>query len=130
MRYNAAAVQIIDPCQGTASQTGIIVLAGESPTQRRAADTAVSVDRPGEGVSFWAQDRRERVPRPGDKLDKGGRVNLRYQGRLHHIGVGRAYKGWRVILLVAGQEVQILGADGSPLRRLTLDPTMDYQRMP
>jgi hypothetical protein len=44
--------------------------------------------------------------------------------------VGRAYRGWRVILLVAGCEVQILGEDGSPLRRLTLDPSIDYQPMP
>jgi hypothetical protein len=65
-----------------------------------------------------------------DKVDKGGRVTLRHQGRLHHIGVGRAYKGWRVILLVAGTDVQILGSDGSPLRRLTLDPEFDYQPMP
>jgi transposase InsO family protein len=65
-----------------------------------------------------------------DKVDKGGGVTLRYQGRLHHIGVGRAYKGWRVILLVAGRQVEILGADGAPLRRLTLDPTTDYQPLP
>ncbi|HWC40047.1 MAG TPA: IS481 family transposase [Acidimicrobiales bacterium] len=64
-----------------------------------------------------------------DKVDKGGGVTLRHQGRLHHIGVGRAYRGWRVILLVAGREVQVLGADGSPLRRLRLDPAIDYQRM-
>ncbi len=37
-----------------------------------------------------------------DKVGKGGQVTLRHQGRLHHIGVGRAYRGWRVILLVAG----------------------------
>jgi hypothetical protein len=64
-----------------------------------------------------------------DKVDKGGGVTLRHQGRLHHIGVGRAYRGWRVILLVAGREVQVLGADGSPLRRLRMDPATDYQRM-
>ena len=65
-----------------------------------------------------------------DRVDKGGGVTLRHEGRLHHLGVGRAYKGWRVILLVAGREVQILGEDGSPLRRLTLDPGVDYQPMP
>jgi len=65
-----------------------------------------------------------------DKIDGSGGVTLRYEGRLHHIGVGRAYKGWRVILLVAGREVQILGEDGSPLRRLTLDPARNYQPMP
>ena len=65
-----------------------------------------------------------------DKIDKTGSVTLRYRGRLHHIGVGRAYRGWRVILLVAGRDVRILGLDGSPLRHLRLDPTIDYQPMP
>lgn len=44
--------------------------------------------------------------------------------------MGNAYKGWRVILLVAGREVRILSLDGSPLRRLVLDPSRDYQPMP
>ena len=49
-------------------------------------------------------------------------MTLRYKGKLHHIGVGCPYAGWRVILLVAGLDVQVLGIDGSPLRHLTLDP--------
>ena len=65
-----------------------------------------------------------------DKISKTGNVTLRYRGRLHHIGVGAAYKNWRVILLVAGREVRILDLEGSPLRRLILDPTKDYQPMP
>jgi transposase InsO family protein len=65
-----------------------------------------------------------------DKVDKTGSVTLRYRGRLHHIGVGRAYSGWRVIILVAGKDIRIVGTDGSPLRHLTLDPTRDYQPMP
>jgi transposase InsO family protein len=65
-----------------------------------------------------------------DKVDKTGSVTLRYRGRLHHIGVGRPYAGWRVILLVAGRDIRILGADGSPLRHLVLDTDLDYQRMP
>jgi transposase InsO family protein len=63
-----------------------------------------------------------------DKVGRGGTVTLRHDGRLHHIGVGRAYEGWRVILLVAGRDVQVI-ADGSPLRQLTLDPTTDYQAL-
>ncbi|MGB7051691.1 MAG: integrase core domain-containing protein, partial [Acidimicrobiales bacterium] len=31
-----------------------------------------------------------------DKVDKSGSVTLRYRGRLHHIGIGAAYKGWRI----------------------------------
>ena len=65
-----------------------------------------------------------------DKVSKTGNVTLRYRGRLHHIGVGAAYKNWRVILLVAGREVRILDLEGSPLRRLILDPTKDYQPIP
>ncbi len=64
-----------------------------------------------------------------DRIDKQGGVTLRYRGRLHHIGVGRPYRGWRVVLLVAGRDVRILGLDGSLLRRLVLDPTRDYQPM-
>ena len=59
-----------------------------------------------------------------------GHVTLRYKGKLFHIGVGNAYAGWRVVLLVDGLDVQVIGFDGSPLRHLTLDPNVDYQRMP
>jgi len=65
-----------------------------------------------------------------DKVDRGGSVTLRYKGKLHHIGVGCPYAGWRVILLVAGLDVRVIGLDGSPLRHLTLDPSVDYQRIP
>jgi hypothetical protein len=59
-----------------------------------------------------------------------GSVTIRYRGKIHHLGVGRAHAGWRVVLLVAGRDIHILGADGSPLRHLLLDPERDYQRMP
>jgi hypothetical protein len=36
--------------------------------------------------------------------------------------VGNAHAtGWRVVLLVGGLDVQVIGFDGSPLRHLTLD---------
>jgi len=62
-----------------------------------------------------------------DKVDKTGAVTLRYRGRLHHIGIGAAYKGWRIAMLVNGRNVEIVGLDGSPIRRLVLDPMRDYQ---
>ena len=62
-----------------------------------------------------------------DKVDKKGAVTLRYRGRLHHIGIGAPYKGWRVVLLIAGLDIQVIGLDGSPLRHLRLDPTKNYQ---
>lgn len=49
------------------------------------------------------------------------------ESRLHHIGIGAACRGWRVVMLVAGLEVRILSLDGTQLRRLILDPTKDYQ---
>jgi transposase InsO family protein len=63
-----------------------------------------------------------------DRIDKVGIVTLRHRTRLHHIGVGRTHRGKRVILLVDGLDVRILTEDGELLRRLTLDPTRDYQR--
>jgi len=65
-----------------------------------------------------------------DKVDKAGVVTLRSASRLHHIGIGRAYAQWRVVILVNGLDVRIIGLDGSPLRHLKLDPTIDYQPQP
>lgn len=65
-----------------------------------------------------------------DKVDKWGRVTLRHKGKLHHIGIGNPYAGWRVVILVSGLEIRIVGLDGSPLRHFTLDPTKDYQPIP
>ena len=62
-----------------------------------------------------------------DRIDKGGKVTLRHRTRLHHIGVGHAHKGKRVILLVNGLDVRIISTDGELLRHLTLDPSRDYQ---
>ena len=65
-----------------------------------------------------------------DKVGKTGSVTLRYRGKLHHIGIGAAYRGWRVVMLIEGLDVEIVGLDGSPLRRLVLDPAKNYQPQP
>ena len=62
-----------------------------------------------------------------DKVDRFGRVTLRYLGRLHHIGLGLAYKNRSIRLLVAGVHVRVVTEEGSLLRELILDPTRDYQ---
>ncbi|MGI8791245.1 MAG: integrase core domain-containing protein [Actinomycetota bacterium] len=62
-----------------------------------------------------------------DKVDQHGTVTIRYQSKLHHIGMGRALNGTRVILLVAGRQIRVLNDHGEPLRQLTLDPSRDYQ---
>ncbi len=88
-------------------------------------------------VAFEARDKaRPRGPRirvgdgvrvRRDRIDKNGKVTLRHRTRLHHIGVGHAHKGKRVILLVHGLDVRVVAQDGELLRHLTLDPSRDYQ---
>ena len=62
-----------------------------------------------------------------DKVDGGGKVTIRYKSKLHHIGLGRALKGARVVLLVAGRDIRVISEEGELLRQLTLDPTKSYQ---
>lgn len=62
-----------------------------------------------------------------DKVDITGTITLRHNSRLHHIGLGRRLIGTRVLVLVADLDVRVLSEDGELMRRLTLDPTRDYQ---
>jgi transposase InsO family protein len=75
---------------------------------------------------------RQRVPDTHlrvrhDRVDKTGCVTLRYQSRLHHIGIGRAHTGTTVTLLIADSDVRVLNEHGELIRHLTIDPTRDYQ---
>ena len=63
-----------------------------------------------------------------DRVDGTGKVTLRYEGRLIHLGVGRAHQRRRVILLVADRDVRVLSEQGELLSHLTIDPTKRYQR--
>jgi transposase InsO family protein len=63
-----------------------------------------------------------------DRVDQGGSISLRVNGRLHHIGIGRTHTGTRVILLINDLDIRIIHATtGEILRNLTLDPTRSYQ---
>ncbi len=62
-----------------------------------------------------------------DKVDIGGRITLRHNSRLHHIGLGRRFVGTRVLVLVDGLRIRVISEDGRLIRALTLDPTRDYQ---
>jgi transposase InsO family protein len=63
-----------------------------------------------------------------DRIDPSGVITLRYNSRLHHVGLGRRHAGTRVLILVADLDVRVLTEHGKLLRELTLDPTRDYQR--
>ena len=54
-------------------------------------------------------------------------MTLRYGGRLRHIGVGRAYAGRRVLLLVADRDVRVLSETGELLGHTVIDPAKNYQ---
>ena len=62
-----------------------------------------------------------------DRVDKSGRVTLRHLSRLYHVGVGRAYHGRAVRLLVADAYVRVVSEEGELIRELTLDPARNYQ---
>jgi transposase InsO family protein len=63
-----------------------------------------------------------------DRIDPSGVITLRYNSRLHHIGLGRRHAGLRVLVLVADLDIRVLTEDGELLRELTLDPNRNYQR--
>ena len=62
-----------------------------------------------------------------DRVDAHGVVTIRYKSKLHHIGMGRALKGTRIVLLVAGRRIRIITTDGELLRDFEFDPSRDYQ---
>jgi hypothetical protein len=71
-------------------------------------------------------DTHDRVRR--DRVDKAGKITLRYQGRLYSIGIGRTHARTHVIVLVQDLHVRIVtAAIAELLRELVLDPSKRYQ---
>jgi transposase InsO family protein len=63
-----------------------------------------------------------------DRVDKSGTITIRYDSRLHHIGVGRTHHSTRVKILIHDRHIRIITTEtGQLLRELILDPTKDYQ---
>jgi len=63
-----------------------------------------------------------------DKIDRWGAVTLRYNSRLHHIGLGVRLAGTPVSLLIDDRHIRVIHRHtGQLLRELTLDPRHDYQ---
>ena len=64
-----------------------------------------------------------------DVVDTSGKLSLRHNGRLHHIGVGRTHARTPILMLINGLHIRIIHATtGEMLRELQLNPTIDYQR--
>jgi transposase InsO family protein len=62
-----------------------------------------------------------------DRVDTDGKLTLRHGSRLHHIGIGRAWAGTRILMLIRELDIRIITEDGELVRELTLDPHRDYQ---
>ncbi len=65
-----------------------------------------------------------------DRVSDSGTITLRYNSRLHHIGLGRRFGGDRVLVLAHDRHIRVLTETGDLIRELTLDPTRDYQPQP
>jgi hypothetical protein len=63
-----------------------------------------------------------------DRIHARGVITLRYNSKLHHIGLGHRFAGQRVLILSHDRHVRVLNDHGELLRELPPDPTRDYQR--
>jgi transposase InsO family protein len=82
--------------------------------------------RPKATASDRSDDTHDRVRH--DVIDNNGKITLRINGRMHHIGLGATHRGTRVIVLAHDLDVRIVHATtGELIRKLTIDPTKDYQ---
>ena len=62
-----------------------------------------------------------------DRVDDTGCVTLRYRRTIHHVSLGRRYRGQRVIILMADLDVRVITEDGELIRHFTLNPSKNYQ---
>jgi len=92
----------------------------------RATPATAYTTRPKATVGDRSDDTHDRVRE--DRIDKSGKVTLRYQGQLYSIGIGRTHARTRVILLVQDLQIRIVDAvTGELLRELILDTSKRYQ---
>lgn len=63
-----------------------------------------------------------------DKVDKHGKVTVRYAGKIRHLGIGKAHAGSSVLLLIHDRDIVTSDANtGEIIAEHTIDPTRDYQ---
>ncbi|MHA7158561.1 IS481 family transposase [Glutamicibacter endophyticus] len=64
-----------------------------------------------------------------DIIDSDGKLTLRYAGKLRHLGMGRAYAGTPIRMLVNDRDVVVINRKtGEILRYFKIDPTRNYQK--
>ena len=63
-----------------------------------------------------------------DVIDAAGVITIRYNSRLHHIGLSKRRRGTKVTVLIDDRDIRVLDRDtGQLIRNLILDPNKDYQ---
>ena len=63
-----------------------------------------------------------------DRVDKNGKVSVRYAGDLCHLGVGRAHTGTPILMLIHDKDITVSDLNtGHILGDYTIDPSKDYQ---
>ncbi len=93
-------------------------LGGQTPLQAYSARTKARPAGQAANTHFRVRE---------DKVDKFGKISLRYESRLYKIGLGRAHTGRTVKLLIADQQIHVIDTNGELLRELQLDPSRTYQ---
>ena len=92
----------------------------------RATPATAYTARPKAGPGDRADDTHDRVRT--DRVDANGKLTLRVNGKLHHIGIGATHARTTVPMLVHDLHIRVINAaTGELLRELTLDPARDYQ---
>ena len=92
----------------------------------RATPATAYAARPKAAPGDCASDTHDRVR--ADRVDADGKLTLRHNGKLHHIGIGRTHARTRVLMLVHDLHIRVINAaTGELIRELTLNPDRDYQ---
>ena len=105
---------------------GRLQLPAPPPIPTRPSDPALAYQTRPKATPAARHDTHDRVRH--DRIDTHGKVTLRVNGRLHHIGIGRTHARTPVLLLVQDLQVRVVNAaTGELLRQLVIDPARNYQ---
>lgn len=64
-----------------------------------------------------------------DRVDKAGRVTIRYAGKLFHLGIGRGYAGQEVTMVITDKYITTaLKETGEIIAEHIIDVSRDYQK--
>jgi hypothetical protein len=74
----------------------------------RATPATIYAARPKAAPGNRASDKHDRVRT--DRVDTDGKLNLRVNGRLHHIGIGRTHAQTPVLMLVCDLHIRVINA--------------------